>query len=496
MSPTLCYKISLHFATIILTVLSILFVPILILTVIIPIIAFRACVQLLRQTLKPSSGKILTPISAYFAADKIHQDKPLCTNLIHISLQGKVEVNSIRKSLIDNVLMKTDDDGNPFYPELQQYLTKYLGFSFWENDPNFSPDNHLRLVIFPGKDSITEDIYIPFFKSCLNSPFERKRSPWEILIIHNFKEPHDHTNDPVTLVTFRVHHALSGGYSTMNFILDVGQVAGTRAVAKFPRIPLWKKILWNLVFIVRAPYESIWSTLKALDSNDLRLPGKKLSSNKSVAISPPIPVQFIKDIKNGLKVSFSSVISEGIAGGIRNYMIENGMSVPRSIHVMTPWPVQDIPAKLGNFLTGVLMEYPIGLDSPTKRAQGIEKNFNAMKYSTIPRTNYLFMSTIGRVFNFMLKPAHHTAIASTIMSNIAGPNEQLIFLTHPITGMTFASGFICKNIGLGFTVLSYNGFLRIICGADTALLPTDQEAAALLSKILGELQNLKNEVTV
>jgi hypothetical protein len=111
------------------------------------------------------------------------------------------------------------------------------------------------------------------------------------------------------------------------------------------------EVLLRLGILIRLPFDWAEQFVESFDWWDHnpwhRL---KLRNEYNVAISDPIPIQLIKDIKNFHKTGFTAVIHAAIAGGVRNTLIKHRQSVPRKIHLSAPFPQKNHPDKLRNHL--------------------------------------------------------------------------------------------------------------------------------------------------
>ena len=77
--------------------------------------------------------------------------------------------------------------------------------------------------------------------------------------------------------------------------------------------------------------------------------------------------------------------------------------------------------------------------------------------------------------------------ATTVLTNVPGPREALHLAGRAVDGLMFwvpQSG----NLGLGISILSYRGGVRVGIASDAALLPDPESLVAAYSRALDELK--------
>jgi len=76
------------------------------------------------------------------------------------------------------------------------------------------------------------------------------------------------------------------------------------------------------------------------------------------------------------------------------------------------------------------------------------------------------------------------------MSNFPGTPEVPNFHGVEVLDMMFGAGLGPGNTGIGFTLISYVGFIRLLSVVDPNILPTDEAVEQLNQEILHELDIL------
>ena len=323
-----------------------------------PIYLFRWILPFLARNFRKDLGKMATTSSTVFMADDIYGTP--CANVLgYLAFSGIFDMEQFERELDKKVIQLRNENGTLVYPELQQNIVRWFGYSFWKWNPNFTLKNHIQVLNTMNEfhDSDMQEL----FAKGLELSFSKDKSPWEFTIIPNYiskidkSECKSDTRKISTALIFRMHHSLGDGYSALKLFnkifpaMNLENVIGNQK--KMKRTSWLMGILRRIGMVLRAPIDLAEHFVESFDWLDNN-PWHQLSlKNKyNVVISDPISIQLIKDIKNSHKISFASVVHSAIAGGIRNAMIKNGLEVPRKIHLSAPFPRSSHPDKLRNHL--------------------------------------------------------------------------------------------------------------------------------------------------
>ena len=327
--------------------------PLLILLV--PVYSLRIVVAILAKLFKRDLGKMLTPRSNLFASEytEMFKTRTRCSVYVSFLIDIDVDLETFKKYFYDKVVARkraeTDELQNP---EMQQTITNFLGYLFWKWDKNFSMENHVKLYKGPGKvEHVTEEDLPLIMKDLAYRPFPPGQSPWDIWIWDNARLEGDPEEKRKTLYILRVHHSLGDGFAILRLLVE--DIHGTDVPTNVFEVGTKKteKQLsgWNLIrTLMKAPYEMVSVFIHSWDFNEWRLPERKLTGKLNACLTSCIPVETMKEIKRAYGTSYTAVIFAAFAGGIRNFMLEKNMKVPRKIHCVIPLPMPGHPNKLRN----------------------------------------------------------------------------------------------------------------------------------------------------
>ena len=196
---------------------------------------------------------------------------------------------------------------------------------------------------------------------------------------------------------------------------------------------------------------------------------------KRVAWAEPIAVSEVKAVGRALDCSINDVLLSSVAGALRSYLMQKGESV-EGLSIRALVPVNLRPAekawKLGNRFGLVFLDLPIGIGNPVERLYAVRENMRVLKGSYQPVVALGLLAAMGAGPKILQEQllALLAKNATAVMTNVPGPQQQLYLGGSLIDGMMFwvpQSG----DIGLGVSILSYNGEVRFGVVADRGLCP-------------------------
>lgn len=95
------------------------------------------------------------------------------------------------------------------FSKFQCRIETKFGFCIWENDPNFSVENHIRL----WKDNYEdEETLMNICSRILHQSLSQDRSPWEIVLVKKKRNADEEAEkDDCYATVWKVHHSLCDG---------------------------------------------------------------------------------------------------------------------------------------------------------------------------------------------------------------------------------------------------------------------------------------------
>src|SRR5258706_14369194 len=163
------------------------------------------------------------------------------------------------------------------------------------------------------------------------------------------------------------------------------------------------------------------------------------------------------------------------AGPLRDSLLEKGDWLDiieiRAIVPVTLRPIEQ-GKNLGNHFGLVFLELPIGMEHPLERLYEVRRRMQALKGSYQPVIALALLSAVGygpRVIQEQVTQLLG-ANASAVMTNVPGPSHPLYLAGKRIVEQDFwvpQSG----GIGMGVSILSYDGRIQFGVIADAGLVP-------------------------
>jgi WS/DGAT/MGAT family acyltransferase len=220
----------------------------------------------------------------------------------------------------------------------------------------------------------------------------------------------------------------------------------------------------------------------------------KLGVLKRAAWSPPIPLKDVKAIRKVVGGTVNDVLLTAMTGALRRYLENRGEPVDglnfRAIVPVNLRPMEQM-VELGNRFGLVFLSLPVGIADPVERLHELKERMDALKDTPEAIAAFGILTAIG------MTPAQVQDVivrifgtkGTAVMTNVPGPQMTLYLAGKPITGMMFwvpQSG----RLGLGVSILSYAGQVRLGVATDAGLVPDPEVIIAGFQTEFDELMEL------
>ncbi len=197
---------------------------------------------------------------------------------------------------------------------------------------------------------------------------------------------------------------------------------------------------------------------------------------KRVAWSVPVELADVKAIGQHAGAKVNDVLVAGMTGALRHYLAGRGVDVDAT-HMRAMVPVDLRPRArgldLGNEFGLVILELAVGADDPMVRLQMTKAKMDALKRSPEAVAIRTLFSLFGRGPKLIEDVAVDlfASKASVVMTNVAGPLQTLYLAGVPIDRMMFWVPHPGRQLGMGISILSYDGRASLAIIADAHLIP-------------------------
>ncbi len=400
------------------------------------------------------------------------------------------------------------------FPRFRQKVVRPktgIGLPKWVNDKNYDLSSHLHRVALPAPGDKNE--LSAMISGLMTMALDTNKPLWDIHLIENYKTG--------CALFFRLHHCIADGIALMHVLHST---ADTDPDAPWPKPPaagkklrtrkgpifsfntmisdakgalqkgqgISKKILKEVEKASANPtgLKSILKAVAKLPSDVAGVLSKhtimnadpitafkgKLQVAKQVTWTEPIDLDRIKKLgKTISSATLNDVLIATVTGSMRRYLKtrntpinELDLSVTVPVNVRKP----GTEFELGNKFSLVFLKLPVYLKDPILRLKEVKRRMDKLKVSADPYVNFGLLSAIG----FLPTTAAQKAAqffgnkASGVLTNVPGPKKPLYFAGKEISNLMFwvpRSG----TIGLGISILSYNGKVTIGIASDKGLMP-------------------------
>jgi diacylglycerol O-acyltransferase / wax synthase len=410
------------------------------------------------------------------------------TNLMMVTgvmaLDGKIELKRLRL-LLDRRLKPF----GRFHQRVVRPRTR-AGLPHWEDDVNFDVSNHVSHVALPapGGDGGLRQVV----SELMSLPLDFSRSLWHMHVIDNYRGG--------SVVITRVHHSIADGIALVRVLLSLTDESPT---ARRPRTPVQPPLddgpplSWlpamvgrgvasgqdlvahpgKALGLARAGVHGAYrlGRMVALPSDPQTLFKGRLGRPKRAAWSEAVPLEDFKAIGKAFGATVNDVLVAVATGALRRYMDKRGQPTA-GIAIRASVPVNLRPVdqahRLGNAFGLVFLTLPIGIVDPARRVRSIKKEMDELKRSPDAIVAFGALNLIGHapVEVEQLGLRFFGSKATAVLTNVPGPRQPLYLAGQKIDNVMFwvpQSG----HLGLGISILSYDGGVRLGIATDAGLVP-------------------------
>lgn len=394
-----------------------------------------------------------------------------------------------------------------------------IGHPSWEWDPDFDIRRHIMRVKLdsPGNDGQLMDLAANLFAPKL----DRGKPLWEMYLVEGLE------GNRSALVS-KVHHCLVDGVSGIELLMVVLDVSADPLPVKPVKTEKRPPIPDSIKLFSDAAFDSLsqWmgrraevqksavdfltvgssrgrSIVRAIESMRAyanvpvsRAPfNKPLQRERTIAVSE-FSFAEIRSIRQSVGGTVNDVVLAVLGGALGRYLEMHGESTDgRMMRILMPVNVrsEDEQGALGNRVSMLLVEVPVGEQDPVKRLQAISVRTQALKRTRVAEG----MEILGQGINDVppalqallgSMPSPPNTLANLVCTNIPGPMIPLYsagcrLIAHfPLVPLGW-------EMGIGCGVTSYNQKLYFGLMADAKVAPDVARLKEFLDQAYVELRS-------
>ena len=384
------------------------------------------------------------------------------------------------------------------YTRFWQMVVDTPAGASWQADENFDLDWHVQHAALPGRGG--KRALQRFVSQLASSPLSHSRPLWQFHLVEHYEGG--------SALVARIHHSYADGIALVQVLLSLtdttrepakgselsrtwlkkDHAAVARRVGAVDKyLKLGSKVLDKGREMVRDPTLAAvlakeggviareLINMLALSDDPPSLLRGKLGVSKRVAWAEPLDLEEVKAVGRACNCTVNDVLMATAAGALRDYMIERGDHVD-GVTLRATVPVNLRPLeharKLGNHFGLVFLDLPVGEGNPIRRVERIAECMNNLKNSRQAIVAYGLLAALGMApsavqdFAFELFSRKATVVAT----NVPGPQQPLYMAGCALREMMVwvpQTG----SIGIGISILSYNGRVHFGLITDGKLIP-------------------------
>ena len=372
----------------------------------------------------------------------------------------------------------------------------------WVEDEFFNLKSHLQRVALPdpgGQEELQEMV-----STLMSTPLDPTKPLWQFQYIENYRNG--------SALVARIHHCIGDGIALVRVLLGMTDDSpkGSPKVrrSRRQRKPLgggyWlPEVVEDTLYSVRrATGKMVEGTIETL-ANPARIaevvgesakgtgvlgrlalmPGDPdtifkgaLGTAKRCAWSEVLPLDDVKAASKKAGATINDVLLSGVAGALRRYLLARDEEVPDDLDLRAIVPVnlrpEEMIEELGNRFGLVFLALPVGIEDRSERLAELKTRMDAIKNSTEAAATYVVLNALGTASAAVEGQAvrFFGSKATAVMTNVPGPRQQLYLAGKPMRSMMFWVP-QAAHLGLGVSILSYFGQVRLGVASDVGLVP-------------------------
>ena len=408
--------------------------------------------------------------------------------------------------LVEKLLAATRAEA-PF----NQRLARRLGVWFWEEDPEFDIEAHVRHVALPRPGRIRE--LLTLVSRIHGNLLDRAKPLWELYVI-------DGIEDGRAAVYFKIHHALADGVAGARMM--------QRAMSEDPddraRLPLWAQppraapvtdlapaprgdAIAGIIAAARGQLAAIRTVTRELvrplvngEEKDYvsayqaprTVLNQRITGSRRFA-AQAWPLERIKAVGKRHGATVNDVVLAMCGSALRRYLGDLAQLPQKPLIAMVPVSLRRDDSESGNQVAMVLANLGTHLADPVERLATVVRSVRVAKERFARMTPQEILTYSGAELSLVgLNMA--TGIAPTlqafnvVISNVPGPKQQLYFHGARVDG-AYPVSIVVDGQALNITLTSYADKLAFGLIACRRSVPHMQQLLGHLEDAIVELES-------
>jgi WS/DGAT/MGAT family acyltransferase len=419
----------------------------------------------------------IAPADAVWLQDT--PDNRMIINAVFVT--DDLDIEPVRDLFARRVL---DADGGARYPRFRKRVVYHRRRPYWQLDPDFDLARHI--IPADVQKLAAESDLQEYISWAASQPLPEDRPLWQVQHIPQYA-------DGASALVVRLHHSYADGIAIVPLLFDMmDEVRLDDRLHRPPVRPLASRLRTAVLAPLVGPMALLQRVAWRPDHHALHGPAP--SGRKRVAWTRPFPLETVKRVKTRFGATVNDVLMACVSGGVGRYLEEReGHRVPY-IRVSMPVNMRGDrePIRMENRFVAV----PLTLPSPNDlvmRLAAVKRRMDALKSGLEPLVLYgavnLFLSALPFGASRRLIDLFANKCTS-VVTNVPGPTHDLTFAGRRLRTLMF---WVPQRatIGVGISILSFAGTVRLGVIADTRLI---EDPGRLVTAIEAEFADLERHL--
>ena len=418
-------------------------------------------------------------------------------------------------------------DRYPVFRQIPVASRNPLGGYNWVDAVDFDIDDHIVVAQLdrPGDDETLQR----YVSGLMSQPLDRDKPLWQIHIVYGYGEG--------SAMVARFHHALADGTALARVLLELTDDEPDEDLKQADRqrrqsagngggpsssLPSLGGLVGSATGAVNDAVRGGLHTMSRIADladparfqdamnlagstpeivNKLLLAGRPDSPltgavgvEKVAVWSRPHDLVEIKDSGRRMDATINDMMVAAVAGAIRTHIIDHGGD-PQDLATMVPVNLRPLdkplPRELGNKFALVMLNLPIGADSPQARVEQASRRMDTIKSSPEAVLTFGVIEALGAINPQFARTMidFFSAKGVGVTTNVPGPRWPRYFAGVPVTsvlGWAPSAGMQTLNE----CIFSFDGTIRVGFKADRENVPDPHSLVAAFDSELIDLSQI------
>ncbi len=372
-----------------------------------------------------------------------------------------------------------------------------VGGDAWEDDPSFSLDHHLVRRRLATSDPLALRDLV---SEIATEPLDSTRPLWRLYLADGSGSG---------AIVAKLGHCMGDGFALVGLLLSLADERGAapqsrHVLAASRRLAPWLEPGASLLSALADPARALalggeaaaiaaaLARMVALPADPATVLSRPLSGRRRTAWSRGFALPRVRSAARAHGSTVNTVLVAAVAGALRRHLSAAGEPVDElRVRALMPVNLRPSPpeasAALGNRFGLAFLDLPIWAPTPAARLEAVRERTTALKARPDAVAAFALLALLGRFPAIEPWGARFfSRKASLVITNVPGPRRRLhlagrriehamFWVPHPAT------------LGLGISILSYAGDVRVGVRADVAVVPEPADLVELFELELAAL---------